>query len=117
MHWSIASSLQACNTATISATARSSVNSPRLLAMAAVADAHPPTDRAPIDCAPTDRAPTDRAPAGRSIAAGNIPGMTPLLKRRMRTLFRIVTALSPALAVRLAARLLITPLARRISDE
>jgi alpha-beta hydrolase superfamily lysophospholipase len=75
--------------------------------MAAVADEHPPTDRTP----------SDRTPADQSIAVGNIPGMTPILKRRMRTLFRIVTALSPALAVLLAARLFITPLARRISDE
>lgn len=80
--------------------------------MAAVADAHPPTDRTL-----TDRTPSDCPAADRSIAVGNIPGMTPRLKRRMRLLLRIVTALSPGLAVRLAARVLITPLARRISDE
>ena len=44
-----------------------------------------------------------------------IPGLTPALRRRARLLFRVTSALSPALAARLAMRLFVTPLSRRIA--
>ena len=44
-----------------------------------------------------------------------IPGLTPALRRRARLLFRVPSALSPALAARLAMRLFVTPLSRRIA--
>ncbi|HEX2789731.1 MAG TPA: alpha/beta fold hydrolase [Steroidobacteraceae bacterium] len=49
--------------------------------------------------------------------ARNIPGLTPARQRRIRTVFRLLTALSPALSARCAARLFITPRTRRISDQ
>jgi len=54
---------------------------------------------------------------GAALPARRIPGLTNALERRARLLFRIVTALSPALAARLAARLFVTPRARPISVE
>ena len=44
-----------------------------------------------------------------------IPGLTPALKRRARLGFRLLSALSPALAARVAAYLFLTPLARPAS--
>jgi alpha-beta hydrolase superfamily lysophospholipase len=49
--------------------------------------------------------------------ARRIPGLTAAHQRRIRTLFRLLSALSPALAARLAARLFITPRTRRISAQ
>ncbi len=43
----------------------------------------------------------------------NLPGLTPALRARLRWLFGVLGALSPALTARLAATLLLTPLARR----
>jgi alpha-beta hydrolase superfamily lysophospholipase len=43
----------------------------------------------------------------------SLPGVTPALRARLRLLFRVLGGLSPALAARLAAALLLTPLARR----
>ncbi len=54
----------------------------------------------------------ERAPPDRTI-----PGLTPTLRRRVRALFRLLGAVSPALAARLAGRLFITPRARRINDQ
>ena len=45
----------------------------------------------------------------------NIPGLTPATRRRMRTAFRWLSVLSPALAARLALRLFTTPRSRSIS--
>jgi pimeloyl-ACP methyl ester carboxylesterase len=50
-----------------------------------------------------------------SSAERTIPGLTPALRRRVRRLFRVLTALSPALATRLAAGLFVRPRARRVS--
>jgi alpha-beta hydrolase superfamily lysophospholipase len=50
-------------------------------------------------------------------AARNIPGLTPARQRRIRTVFRLLSALSPSLAARFAARLFITPRSRRISAQ
>ena len=47
----------------------------------------------------------------------NIPGLTPALRRYLRWLFRSLTALSPALAARLAARLFTTPRRRAIEAQ
>jgi pimeloyl-ACP methyl ester carboxylesterase len=47
--------------------------------------------------------------------ARNIPGLTRARQRRMRAAFRWLSALSPALAARLALRLFTTPRSRRIS--
>lgn len=49
--------------------------------------------------------------------ARNLPGLTPARQWRIRALFRLLSALSPALAARFAARLFITPRARRVSDQ
>jgi pimeloyl-ACP methyl ester carboxylesterase len=49
--------------------------------------------------------------------ARNIPGLTAARQRRIRSVFRLLSALSPALAARLAARLFITPRTRRISEQ
>jgi pimeloyl-ACP methyl ester carboxylesterase len=46
-----------------------------------------------------------------------IPGLTPLLKRRLRALFRLLTALSPALAARVAMRLFTRPRPRPIEPR
>jgi pimeloyl-ACP methyl ester carboxylesterase len=46
-----------------------------------------------------------------------IPGLSPVLRGRMRWLFRILSAVSPALAARLAMRLFLTPIARPIEAE
>jgi alpha-beta hydrolase superfamily lysophospholipase len=46
-----------------------------------------------------------------------VPGVTPLLRARMRWVFRIVSALSTTLAVRLAMRLFLTPVKRAIEPE
>jgi phosphoribosylamine--glycine ligase len=56
----------------------------------------------------------------RALAAAperEIPGLTPALKRRVRAVFRVLTAVSPALAARLAARAFLTPRARGLSVE
>jgi alpha-beta hydrolase superfamily lysophospholipase len=47
----------------------------------------------------------------------NIPGFTPARQRRIRSVFRLLSALSPGLAARLAARLFITPRTRRVSED
>jgi alpha-beta hydrolase superfamily lysophospholipase len=44
-----------------------------------------------------------------------IPGLTPALRQRARWLFRALTALSPALAARVAAYLFVRPRARAVS--
>ena len=49
--------------------------------------------------------------------ARNIPGLTPARQRRMRALFRLLSAASPALSARFAAWLFITPRTRRVSDQ
>jgi len=49
--------------------------------------------------------------------ARKIPGLTPERRRRIRSLFRLLSWLSPGLAARLAARLFITPRTRRISAQ
>ena len=49
--------------------------------------------------------------------ARNVPGLTPARQRRMRSVFRLLSALSPALSARFAARLFITPRTRRISEQ
>ena len=46
-----------------------------------------------------------------------VPGLTPALRGRIRWWFRIVSAVSPALAARLAMRLFLTPLTRPIEPE
>ncbi|HEV7431663.1 MAG TPA: alpha/beta fold hydrolase [Steroidobacteraceae bacterium] len=46
-----------------------------------------------------------------------VPGLTPAMRGRVRWLFRIVSAFSPALAARLAMRAFLTPLARPIEPE
>jgi len=46
-----------------------------------------------------------------------IPGLSPVLRARMRWLFRLVSAVSPALAARLAMRLFLTPIARPVEAE
>jgi len=45
-----------------------------------------------------------------------VPGLSPALRRRMRWLFRLLTALSPTLAARVAMRLFLTPFSRRLSS-
>jgi len=50
-------------------------------------------------------------------ATRSIPGLSPERKRRLRTLFRILSAISPALAARLAAYAFTLPLARAIGPE
>jgi pimeloyl-ACP methyl ester carboxylesterase len=49
--------------------------------------------------------------------ARSIPGLTPQRQRRIRTVFRLLSGLSPALAARLAERLFVTPRTRRISAQ
>ena len=53
------------------------------------------------------------------IAAGErtIPGLTPSLKRRLRALFALLSAVSPAIAARLAMRLFTMPRPRPMSPE
>src|SRR5260221_5263585 len=46
-----------------------------------------------------------------------IPGLSPVLRGRLRWLFRLASVLSPALAARLAMRLFLTPIARPIEAE
>ena len=46
-----------------------------------------------------------------------IPGLTPARKRRVRQLFRLLTAIHPALAARVAARAFTTPRARPLEAE
>jgi pimeloyl-ACP methyl ester carboxylesterase len=55
--------------------------------------------------------------SGQSSAAPErtIPGLTPAFRRRVRLLFRAVSALSPAMAARLAMRLFVTPFSRPIA--
>jgi alpha-beta hydrolase superfamily lysophospholipase len=43
-----------------------------------------------------------------------VPGVSPALRRRLRLLFRLLSAVSDNLAARLAMRLFLTPVARRI---
>ena len=50
-------------------------------------------------------------------AERNIPGLTPLLKRRLGALFRLLSVVSPALAAWLALRLFTTPRARAVSAQ
>jgi alpha-beta hydrolase superfamily lysophospholipase len=52
-----------------------------------------------------------------AISERNIPGLTPSLKRRLRRLFRLLGALSPPLAARLALRLFTTPRAHRVTAQ
>jgi pimeloyl-ACP methyl ester carboxylesterase len=47
----------------------------------------------------------------------SIPGLTPAHQRRLRTLFRVLSRISPALAARLAAYAFTLPLARSLSAE
>lgn len=60
---------------------------------------------------------------GDATAAGTperrVPGVSPALRRRLRLLFRLLSAVSDGLAARLAMRLFLTPVARRIepADE
>lgn len=56
---------------------------------------------------------TDPATAGQRL----VPGLSPALRRRMQGLFRMLTALSPQLAARLAMRLFLTPFSRRLNSE
>jgi pimeloyl-ACP methyl ester carboxylesterase len=51
------------------------------------------------------------APAGER----RVPGLTPALRRQARLLFRVLTAISPSLAARVAAYLFVRPRARPIS--
>ena len=53
----------------------------------------------------------------RSSAERRIPGLTPLLKRWLQALFRALSALSPALAAKLAMRLFTRPRPRPIEPE
>jgi alpha-beta hydrolase superfamily lysophospholipase len=46
-----------------------------------------------------------------------IPGLPPRLQRRLRTVFRLLSALSPRLAAKLALRLFMTPASRRIDPQ
>lgn len=46
-----------------------------------------------------------------------VPGLSPRLRGRIRALFRVVSTLSPPLAGRLAMRLFLTPMARRIAPD
>src|SRR5258706_2145129 len=46
-----------------------------------------------------------------------IPGLSPVLRGRLRGLFRLASVLSPALAARLAMRLFLTPIRRPIEAE
>ena len=46
-----------------------------------------------------------------------VPGLTPAMRGRVRWLFRIVSAFSPALAARLAMRAFLTPLSRQIEPD
>jgi alpha-beta hydrolase superfamily lysophospholipase len=52
-----------------------------------------------------------------AITERNIPGLTPSLKRRLRRLFRLLSALSPGLAAQLAIRLFTTPRAHSVSAQ
>lgn len=54
-----------------------------------------------------------RATAGERL----VPGLSPALRRRMQWLFRLLTALSPRLAARVAMYLFLTPFSRRLSTE
>jgi pimeloyl-ACP methyl ester carboxylesterase len=53
----------------------------------------------------------------RANAERTVPGLSPALRARLRWLFRVLGALSPALAARLALRMFLTPLARRIAAD
>src|ERR1700689_2117056 len=86
--WSTASTMTACSSGATSAIRRSRAS---VRATAAMAE--------------------DGAPAR------NIPGLTPARQRRIRAVFRLLSALSPALSARLAARLFITPRTRRVSAQ
>jgi pimeloyl-ACP methyl ester carboxylesterase len=50
-------------------------------------------------------------------AERTIPGLTPCVRRRLRALFRLLGAVSPPLAARLAVRLFTTPRARTLSPQ
>jgi len=65
------------------------------------------------------RMPPIRAAVAEAAAAParHIPGLTPARQRRIRALLRLLSLLSPALTVRLAVRLFVTPRARRISGQ
>jgi len=54
-------------------------------------------------------------PVAEAAPERTLPGLTPALKRRVRRIFRLLTALSPELAAQLAVQLFRTPLARPIS--
>lgn len=47
----------------------------------------------------------------------SLPGVSPRLRARLRWLFRVLTWISPALAARVAANMLLTPLAHRPGAE
>ena len=58
-------------------------------------------------------------PPGGDAAAGGVaerrvPGVSPALRRRLRLVFRLLSAVSDGLAARLAMRLFLTPVARRV---
>lgn len=57
------------------------------------------------------------APAARPFAERRIPGLSPSLKRRARTLFRVLAALSPELAARFAAHVFLRPRPRPITPD
>jgi pimeloyl-ACP methyl ester carboxylesterase len=56
---------------------------------------------------------TGPSPAG---PERNVPGVSPALRRRLRLAFGVLSAFSKGLAARLALRLFLTPIARRISS-
>jgi alpha-beta hydrolase superfamily lysophospholipase len=56
-------------------------------------------------------------PGNDAAATRSIPGLTPAGERRLRVLFRVLSAISPALAARLAAFAFTLPLARPLSRE
>src|ERR1700689_5177548 len=53
----------------------------------------------------------------RTAPVRTIPGLRPRLQRRLRTVFRLLSALSPRLAAKLALTLFMTPAARRIDPQ
>lgn len=50
-----------------------------------------------------------------SVGERRVPGLTPTLRRRARLLFRVLAAISPSLAARVAAYLFVRPRARAIT--
>src|SRR3984885_14358872 len=97
--WLTASTSKACSSGATSVIRRSRANSAAMPA----SRAEPPVRAAMAE--------------GSAARARNIPGLTPARQRRIRTVFRLLSALSPALSARLAARLFITPRTRRVSAQ